>query len=107
MTYAAKHLATTRDDFIGRLLLEILAEGVIGSYEKPGFATLCEHTASGAMAESPGVVCPVHEIGRALGASECCCAGTGADGDFVLLAYDITNRERDRRIRQVDDHVDT
>ena len=37
MTYAAKHLAATRDHFIGRLLLQILAEGVIGSYEEPAF----------------------------------------------------------------------
>ena len=48
----------------------------------------------------------MHGIGRAFRPGEERRAGARSDEDFVLVAGDIGNGERDRRIRHVDDHVD-
>src|SRR6185369_14051177 len=68
----------------------VMAEGVVRGDEEPGLAAAGEHAACKAVAHRPGVVSPVHEIGRALGAGEQRGAGTGAkySPNFVHWTYD-------------------
>src|SRR5437588_387560 len=107
MTDAAEHLTAFGENFLARLLLQIFAKGVIRGDEEPRLAALLQEATRDAVPHRPGIVSPVYGIGRAFRASQQSSAGARADEDLVLVARNIGNRERNGRIRHVDDHVDT
>ena len=106
MARRAQNLAAGRDHRIGAIALEILAEGIIGRDEVPGLRALAGQRLAERIAEHVGVVGPVNEILRAHRARQHRRTGARADHGLVLLLGDRDDGERDRRIRQVHDHVD-
>ena len=106
MAHGAEHFAAGGLDAFHRLLLQIVAEGVIGGQEEPFLAALRDHGFAEAAAIGIGIVGPVHGIRRAFFAGEQRGAGAGADEDLVLLLAHVGDRERNRRVRQVEDGVD-
>ena len=102
----AEHLAAGRCRRRRWCPLQRVAEGVVGGEEEPVVVAGLDHGAAGALGEGPGVVGPVDGVGRALGAGQVGRAGARVDEDLVLLLGDLVDRERDRRGRHVDDHVD-
>ena len=83
-----------------------MAEGVIGGQEEPFLAALRDHGFAEPAAIGVGVVGPVHGIRRAFLAGEQRGSGARTDEDLVLLFAHVGDRERNRRVRQVEDGVD-
>ena len=81
----AEHLATGGLDHGGGVLLERLAEDVVGGEEVPGVTTLLHDLAAGAVGERPVVVGPVDVVGRALLAGDGGGGGAGEQRDALLL----------------------
>ena len=67
MTDLAEHLAAIGLDHRRGVALERMTEGVVGGEEEPGVAAGLDDRLAGAVGQHPGVVGPVHGVGRALG----------------------------------------
>ncbi len=102
----AQHLPALLHEFLGELLLQVVAKGVVGGDEVDALDALLRDRAGDAVTVGPGVVGPVHGVGRALGAGEQRRAGARADQHLVVVAHDLANRQRDRRVGNVGDHAD-
>jgi hypothetical protein len=83
-----------------------VAEGVVGRDEEDAAHALLDHGARQPVAVSPGIVGPVHRVGRAFLAGQQRGAGARSDHHLVAVAHDLVDGERDAGIRQVDDHAD-
>src|SRR5512143_1347877 len=105
MTDAADDLASAGDNFITRLLFQIVPESIVGRNKEPRLPTCRKNSTRKCMAVGPGVIRPVHEIWRAFRTCEKCCASARSDCDLILFLRDITHSERDGRVWQVNDHV--
>ena len=53
MAHAAEHLAASGQNFFARLLLQIVAERVVGGDEEPGLAALLQEAARDAVPHRP------------------------------------------------------
>src|SRR5205823_5741424 len=106
MAHGAKHFAAGRLDAFGGLFFQIVTKGVIGGQKKPFLAALGDHGFAEATAVGVGIIGPVHGVRRALFAGQQRGTGAGADKDLVLLLADIGDRQRNRRVRQVENGVD-
>ena len=102
----AQHLAAVlQHDGFG-VALQRQPERVVGGQEEPGVAARLDDRAAGAVGEHPGVVGPVHGIGRACLAGQIRRGRTGGQEHLALVAGDLVDRERDAGIGNVDDDVD-
>ena len=106
VTCRALHLAALLDEFVGELLLQIVPEGIVGSNEEHRLDALAGDGAREPMAIGPGVVGPMHRVGRAPRAGQQRSAGARPDQHLVPVAGDLVDGERDRRVGYVDDHAD-
>ena len=102
----AQHLAAALDDRLARLLLKVMPERIIGGDEVPVFLTLFDDGAAQRVAELPCVISPLHRVRAALRSRQRGRAGPRTDEGFVLVLDELTDRERDRRVRHVGDHID-
>jgi hypothetical protein len=105
MADRADDLAAIGLDEIARLLLQRIAEGIVGGQEEPAVAALLDECAAGADRQRMRVVGPVEAIGRAGFAGEIRGRRTGDDVDLLLFLGDGLDRERHRRGRQLHDRV--
>ena len=106
MANGAEHLAPCRPDHIGGVRLERMAEGVVGGEEEPGVAPCLHRSCAGALGERVGVVGPMEAVRRAGFAGQIGRGRARHDIDPVLLAGELLDRERDRRIAEARHHVD-
>ena len=104
--HLAHDLAAVLFDDRRRVALERVAEGIVGGEEEPSVAAGLDHRRSRSVRQHPGVIGPVDGVGIALGARQIGGGGAGDDERLVLVAGDGGHRERDARVRHVDDHVD-
>ena len=102
----AFHLAAGGGDEAGGVLLQALAEDVVGGDEVPAGAAGPHGGAGGGLGQHVGVVGPVQRVGRALRAGEVGGAGAGVDEDLVLLFRHAGDGEGDRGGGDVEDDVD-
>jgi hypothetical protein len=90
----------------GRLRLQIAAKGVIRRDEEPAVATGRNDRPAGAVSDREIVEGPVHRVGRAGIPGEAHGSGRAVDHHLVRLLGDFRHRERNGRVRRVEDHVD-
>src|SRR4051794_3929595 len=83
-----------------------MPKGVVGGDEEPAVAAGAHYGRASRFGEHVGIVCPMHGVGAALGASEIGGGSPGVQVDLVLLPGDLVNRKCHRRGGQVDDGVD-
>ena len=97
MTHLAEHLAAVLLDHRRGIALERVPECVIGREEEPVVAAGLHHRGAGAVGEHPGVISPMHGVGRLHFApvrSEDAAPDTMNTLFFVV--GDLADRERDR-----------
>src|ERR1043166_119546 len=99
MAHRPENSAAARRDFVRCLLLEIVAERIIGGNEKPRFATLIQHAARQGMAVGPSIVGPVNSIGRAFRTGQKGRSGSRTNYDLVAVSRNIGDGKRNGRIR--------
>ncbi|MEY9241867.1 hypothetical protein ABIF27_002522 [Bradyrhizobium elkanii] len=102
----ADHLALLRHDDVAGVLFQRVAEGVVGGQEEPGVATRLRQRAAGPDGERAGVIGPVEAVGRAGIARDARGRRANHDVDLLLFLRQLLHRERDRRRRELGDHVD-
>ena len=96
---ASRHL-------VGCLFLQVVSERIIGSDEEPGLAALVQHAPGERMTIRPSIVGPMDRIGGAFCPGQKRRSRTRTDDHLVPGPTDIRDRQRNRRVRQVDDHID-
>ena len=106
MAHRAGHRAAAGLDDVGRILLERMAEGIVGGQEEPALAALLDDGVAGAVGERIGVVGVVDGIGVAVLVGQARAGGADVDQDALLLARHLADGDGDRRIERVGDHVD-
>ncbi len=106
MTHGAEHLAAGGSDGVLRILLEVLAEGIVRRDEEPSLAALLRQGAADAVAERPGVIGPVDEVRRALRPGQHRRSGTRSNQDLVLFPRQSRYGQRYGRIRHIEDDID-
>src|SRR5262249_56868607 len=100
------YLAAVADDALCGVGLKRMAEGVIGSEEKPGVAAAFDHFLRGADCEGVRIEHPLHRIRRAELAMEIGRPGRMGDEELLAVVSDLLNRKTDRGNRHVDNQVD-
>src|SRR5208283_5478497 len=99
-------LATQLLDALAGRRFEILAKLIVGGDEIPFLTAALEDCSGESVPQLPGVVGPVHSVGRARLAGQRCGSGAGANHHLVEIAGQRVDGESDRRVRYVDNHVD-
>src|SRR5215471_7941428 len=105
VAHLAQHLAAALHHDRFGVALERVAEGVVGGEKEPGITAALDDRVAGAVRQRPGVVYPMHGVGRARLTGEI--RGRRAHGEehLVLLAGELVDRERDRGGRHVGDRI--
>ncbi len=106
MPHGADDLAAIRLDDGRGVVLERMAEGVVGGEEEPALAAALGDGTRRAGGKRVGVEDPLHRIGRAEFSGEIRRARRMGDEQLLLLPRDLLDGEPDRRDRHVDDEVD-
>jgi len=101
-----QHAPAIGGDDAGGAALERVAALVVDRQEIPGLAALGHHRARRAVRQRVAVGDPVEADRRALPAGQLGGGGRGVDDDPAALPPDLLDRQRDRAVRHVDDHVD-
>src|SRR3981189_1371273 len=106
MANCADNLPAGRLDRLGGLFLEIVSERVIRGQKEPLPPALRDDGFAEAMSIGVTIVSPVDGVWGAFFACEQCRSSTGAGENLVFLFGHIRDRERDRRIREVENCID-
>ena len=100
------YLAAVADNHLCGVALQRMAEGVIGSKEKPGVAAAFDHFLRGADGEGVRIEHPLHRVRRTELAVEISRPGRMRDEELLAVVGDLLNRKTDRGNRHVDNQVD-
>ena len=100
------HLALVGFHHRRGVALERMTERIVGCDEEPGVAAGGRDRLAGAVRQRPGVVGPMHRVGRAARSGQVGRRGAGGQEHLVLALDDVVDHERHRRRRHVDDDVD-
>ena len=106
VTDRAKHLAAVGLHYIAGVLFQRMTEGIVRRQEVPGITARFHERAAGADRQCVGVERPVETVRRARRARDRRRGRADHDIDLLLFLGDFLHRERDRRGRQLGDHVD-
>src|SRR5215472_13601927 len=106
VAHFAQHLAAALHHDRFGVALERVAEGVVGGEEEPGIAAALHDRVAGAVRQRPGVVNPMHGVGRARLAGEIGGRRAHRQEHLVLVAGELVDRERDRGGRHVRNGID-
>ncbi len=96
VAHRAQHLAALRLHHRGRVVLQCMAEGVIGGDEEPGVLLGAQQCQRRAVGQRPGVVGPVHGVRRALFTGQHRGARTGGDERGLAAPHGFLHGERHR-----------
>ena len=88
MSNGANDLAAIRLDDSRRIPLQSMTEGIIGSDEEPGVATLLDHRLASSLGERIGIIGPMH-AGRRAGFARQVGRSGGRDEKNAILSFAI------------------
>ena len=104
--HATEDLAAVAYDSRRGVALQRGAERIVGGDEKPGISPLLGDRGAGAIGQHPGVIGPVHRVGRARLAGQIRCARSHRQECLAFVPGDLVDRQRDPGVRHVDDRID-
>ena len=100
-----QHLATGFGDEARGIARKLLTEDVIGVEDIPGIPARLDDGRALGFREHVGIERPLDGVGRALRPGQIRGRGRRGDEHLVLLACDTVHRQRNRGVRQVEQHV--
>src|SRR5690606_24984034 len=100
-------LASIRFNDLARLLLQVMAESVVGGDEEPTLASGRDGGLRGGTGYAIVIEAPVQRVRIARVTSQLRRARRGYDSHLVLLCCQAGNAERNRRVGEIDDDLDT
>ena len=102
----AEHLAAGAGDEARGILLQRMAERIVGGDEEPGVAAFLHRRIDHAVRHRPGVVDEVEMVRSAIAAGDVGRCGAGEDRHLVLLLHQVGDRECRRGQRHIGDDID-
>ena len=106
MARAADHRAAQRRDRLRGFVLQRDAQRIIDRHEVPALVALRDQRFGETRSIRIGVVDPLDSVRRTLLAGQFGRRRGGVERDLVLFLDDLLHRERDRRVRHIDHHID-
>ena len=106
MPNVTEHLAAGLQDHIGRVLFEVLAEGIVGGQEVPAIEALLDGSEAGHIGLTESVEHIMHRIGAAGFVAEPDRTGAVEDHDLVARLCNLAGGKRGGGGRDVEQHLD-
>ncbi len=104
--HVAEHLAPAGHNDVAGVFLQRVAESVVHGYEEPGIGACLHQRAARRDRDRVRVTTPMEAVGRAGRVRERRCRRAHHDVDLLPVGGDLLHGKRDRRRREVGDHVD-
>jgi hypothetical protein len=107
MARGAQHLAAARADHRRGLLLQRVAEGVVGGEKGPDLAAFLDDRLTRAVCKRVGVVRVMDRVRRAVLVGQLCRGGARHHHHALALRRNLRHDDRHGAVRYIGDHVDT